>query len=82
MILICLSTVLIKSLGDVYLSMTNPMSSPFVMITPVVTISVLKRSLQKFCSVDFIGPPSLETLILIAHLVSVVRSYGVSLEEI
>jgi hypothetical protein len=67
MILIRLSIIPIRSLGDVYLSMTNPMSSPFV-----VAISVLKRLLQRFCSVDFIGT-RLETLILIVHLVSVVR---------
>jgi hypothetical protein len=79
MILICLSIVLIRSLGDVYLSMTNPMSSPFVMIMPVEAILVLK-TLQKFYSVYFIGLPCLEMLMLIAHLVNPVRSYGVFLE--
>jgi hypothetical protein len=74
MILACLSIVPIKSLGDAYLSMTNPMSSPSIMIMPVVAILVLKRQLQKFCSVDFTGPTCLETLILIAHLVTIVRS--------
>jgi hypothetical protein len=58
MILICLNIVSIKSLGDVYLSMTNPMPSPFVMIMHVVAISVLKRKLQKFA-----------VWILLAHLV-------------
>ena len=72
--LIYSSIVPIRSLGDVYLSMTNPMSSPFVMITPVEAILVLKRPLQKFCSVDFIGLPYLETLMLITHIVSAVRS--------
>jgi hypothetical protein len=28
------------------------------------------RPLQRFCNVDFTGPPCLETLVLIAHLVA------------
>ena len=82
MILIYLSIVPIRLLGDVYLSMTNPMSSPSVMIMLVEAIFVLKGSLQKFCIVDFTGLPCLETLMLIAHLVSTVRSLRVFLEEI
>jgi hypothetical protein len=74
MILICSSIVLIRSLGDVYLSMINSMSSPSVMIVPVEAILVLKRPLHKFSNVDFTGLPCLETLMLIAHLMSVVRS--------
>ena len=54
--------------------MTNRMSSPSVMIMLVEAILVLKRPLQKFCSANFIGLPCLETFILIAHLVSAVRS--------
>jgi hypothetical protein len=61
---------MIRSLGDVYLSLTNPMSSPFVMIIHVEAISVQIRPLQRFCNVDFTGPPCLETLVLIAHLVA------------
>jgi hypothetical protein len=56
------------------LSMTNPMSSPFVMIMLVKAILVQIRPLQGFYSVDFIGLPCLEMLMLIAHLVSTVRS--------
>jgi hypothetical protein len=36
-------------------SMTNPMSSPFVMIMLMEAISVLRKPLQRFCSVDSIG---------------------------
>ena len=74
MILTCLSIILIRSLGDVYLSMTNQMSSHSVTIMRVEAILVLKRQLQKFCNVDFTGLLCLETLMLIAHLVSAVRS--------
>jgi hypothetical protein len=74
MILIYLSIVPIKSLGGVYLSLTNPMSSPFVMIMHVGAISVQRRPLQKFCSVDFTDLPFLEMLMLIAYPVSAVRS--------
>jgi hypothetical protein len=35
------------------------------------------RPLQRFYSVDFIGPPCLETLVLIARLVSAVINSGV-----
>jgi hypothetical protein len=56
MILTFLSIVLIRSLGDVSLSMTNLMSSPFAMIMHVETTLVQRRPLQRFCSVDFIGP--------------------------
>ena len=82
MILICSCTIPIKLLGDVYLSMINPMSSLFVTIMHVESILVLKKLLQKFCKVDFTSLSCLEMLMLIAHLVSVVRSYGVFLEEI
>jgi hypothetical protein len=53
----CSSIVLTRSLGGVYLSLTNPMSSPFVMIMHVEAILVQRKPLQKFCSVDFIGLP-------------------------
>jgi hypothetical protein len=62
--------------------MTNPMSSPFVMIVPMKAISVLERPLQRFCSVDFIGLPFFKTLIPIALLISVARSYGVFIDRI
>jgi hypothetical protein len=39
--------------------------------------SVQTRLLQRFCSVDFIGPPCLQTLVLIALHMSVVRNSGV-----
>jgi hypothetical protein len=74
MILICSSIVPIRSLGGVYLSMTNPMSSPLVMIMLVESTLVLRRPLQRFCSVNFIYLPYSEMLILIAHLVSAARS--------
>jgi hypothetical protein len=38
MILICSSTIPIRSLGGVFMSMTNSMSSPFVMIMPMEAI--------------------------------------------
>jgi hypothetical protein len=47
MILTCSSVVLIRSLGSIYPSMTNPMSSPFVMIMLVEATLVL----------NFIGLP-------------------------
>jgi hypothetical protein len=74
MILIYLSIVPIRSLGDVYLSMTNPMSSPSVMIMPMEVILVLKRPLQKIYSVNFTSLPYLETLMLIAYLVNAIKS--------
>ena len=74
MILICSSIVPIRSLGGVHLSMTNPMLSPFVMIMLVKAILVLRRLLQRFYSVEFIGLPCLEMLMLIAHLVSAIKS--------
>jgi hypothetical protein len=40
------------------------------------------KPLQRFCSVDFIGPPCLQTLVLIALHVSVVRNSGVFQGEI
>jgi hypothetical protein len=39
------------------------------------------RPLQRFSNVDFIGPPCLETLVLIAHPVSVVKNWGVFQRE-
>jgi hypothetical protein len=74
MILICSSIVPTRSLGGVYLSMTNPMSSPFAIIKHMEVTLVQRRPLQRFCSMDFIGLPFLKTLMLIAYLVSVVRS--------
>jgi hypothetical protein len=57
--------------------MTNLMSSPFVMIMLMDAISVLRRLLRRFCSVDSIGLPFSKTCMLIAHLVSIaeVREY-------
>jgi hypothetical protein len=46
----------------------------FVMIMLVEFILVQIRLLQRFCSVDFIGLLCLEMLMLIAHLVSAVKS--------
>jgi hypothetical protein len=77
MILIYSSIVSIRSLGDAYLNLTKPMSSPFVMIMHVEAILVQTRPLHRFCSVDFIGPSCLQTLVLIAHLVSAIRNSGV-----
>jgi hypothetical protein len=61
-ILICSSIVPIRSLGDASLSLTNPMSYPFVMIMRVDAISVQRRPLQRFCKVYFIGRPFSKTL--------------------
>jgi hypothetical protein len=58
------------------------MSSPFVMIMHVEATSAQIRPLQRFYSVDFIGLPCLETLVLIAYHVSAVRSWGVLVVEI
>jgi len=73
-ILICSSIVPIRSLGDASLSLTNPMSSPFVTNMLVEAISVQRKPLQKFCSADFIGRPFSKTLTLIVSRVSAVRS--------
>jgi hypothetical protein len=59
MILTCSNIVPIRSLGDAYLNLTKLMSSPFVMIMHVGAISMQTKPLQRFCSVDFIGPPCL-----------------------
>jgi hypothetical protein len=64
----------IRSLEGVSLSMTNPMSSPFVMIMRVEATLVRRRPLQRFSSVDFIGPPYFEMLIPTVPHVSVARS--------
>jgi hypothetical protein len=69
-----LSIVLIRSLGDVSLSMTKLMSSPFAMIMLVEATLVQRRPLQRFCNVNFIGLPCSVTLIPIVPLVSVARS--------
>jgi hypothetical protein len=71
---ICSSIVLIRSLGDASLSLTNPMSSPFAMIMLVEATLVQKRPLQRFCSVDLIGQPSSKMLTLIVSRVSTVKS--------
>ena len=55
------------------MNMTNLMSSPLVMIMPVVAISVLRRPQQRFYSVTFIGRPFFEMHMLIAHLVCIAR---------
>jgi hypothetical protein len=73
-ILTCSSIVSIKSLGDAFLSLTNPVSSPFVMIMPVEATSMQRRPLQRFCSAVFIGLPSFKTLTLIVFQASAVRS--------
>jgi hypothetical protein len=59
------------------MSLTNPMSSPFVMIMHVEVTLAQIRPLQIFCNVDFIGLPCLETLVLIAYPMSAGRSWGV-----
>jgi hypothetical protein len=74
MILTCSSIVPIKSLKCVYLSMTNPMSSPFVMIMLVETTLVLKRLLQGFYNVDFIGLLCSVSLTLTVPLMSAAKS--------
>jgi hypothetical protein len=73
-ILTCSSIVPIRSLGDAFPSLTNPASSPSVMIMLVEAISVRRRPLQRSCSAVFTGPPSFETLTLIVFYVSPVRS--------
>jgi hypothetical protein len=52
--------------------MTNPIASPFVTIMPMEAISVVRRLLHY--SVDSIGPPFLETHMLIVHLVNIAKS--------
>jgi hypothetical protein len=74
MILTFLSIVLIKSVGDVSLSMTNLMSSPFVMIMRVEATLVQRKPLQRFCNVDFIGLPCSVTLTPTIPLVSAARN--------
>jgi hypothetical protein len=70
----CLSIVPIRSLGDAYPSLTNPVSCPSVMIMPVEATLVQRRTLQRFCSADFTGRPSFKTLTLIVSHASAVRS--------
>jgi hypothetical protein len=66
--------VLIRSLGDAFPSLTNPASSPSVMIMLVEATSVHRRPLQRFCNADFTGLPSFKTLTLIVFHASAVRS--------
>jgi hypothetical protein len=73
-ILTCSSIVPIKSLGDAFPSLTNPVSSPSVMIMLVKATSVQRRPLQRYCSVVFTGLPSFKTLTLIVFHASAVRS--------
>jgi hypothetical protein len=54
--------------------MTNQMSSPSVMIMLAEATLVQRRLLQKFCSVDFIALPFSEMLMLIAYLISAIKS--------
>jgi hypothetical protein len=73
-ILTCSSIVPIRSLGDAFPTLTNPVSSPFVMIMPVEATSVQRRPLQRFCNAVFTGLPSFKRLTLIVFHASAVRS--------
>ena len=73
MILIYLSIVQIKSLGDVSLIMKYLVSSPFVIIMLVEAIFLQGKPLQRFCNVVFIGLICLKTLIIFANLMSLVK---------
>ena len=57
MILIFSSIVPIRLLRGVYFSMTNQMSSSFVLIMPVEANLVLRRLLERLCYVNFIDLP-------------------------
>jgi len=70
----CSSIVPIKSLGDAFSSLTNPVSSHSVMIMPVEATSVQRRPLQRYYSAVFTGLPSFKTLTLIVFHASAVRS--------
>ena len=75
MILIYLSIVQIKSLGDVSLIMKYLVSSPFVIMKLLEAIFLQGKPLQRFCNVVFIGLICLKTLIIFANLVSLVKSW-------
>ena len=75
MILIYLSIVQIKSLGDVSLIMKYLVSSPYVIMKLVEATFLQGKLLQRFCSVVFIGLICLKTLIIFANLVSLVKSW-------
>ena len=75
MILIYLSIVQIKSLGDVSLIMKYLVSSPFVIMKLVEATFLQGKPLQRFCNVVFIGLICLKTLIIFANLVSLVKSW-------
>ena len=70
-----LSTIHIKSLGDVSLIMKYLVSSPFVIMKLVEAIFLQGKPLQRFCNVAFIGLIFLKTLIIFANLVSLVKSW-------
>jgi hypothetical protein len=78
----CSSIVPIRSLGDAFLSLTNPVSSPSIMIMPVVATSVQRRPLERYCSAVFTGLPSFKMLTLIVFHASAVRSKEVFHAEI
>ena len=73
MILIYLSTVQIKSLGDVSLIMKYLVSSHFFIMKLVEAIFLKGKMLERFCNVVFIGLICLKTLIIFANLVSLVK---------
>ena len=75
MILIYLSIVQIKSLGDVSLIMKYLVSSPFVIMKLVEATFRQGKPLQRFCNMVFIGLICLKTLIIFANLVSLVKSW-------
>ena len=73
MILIYLTTVQIKSLGDGSLIMKYLVSSPFVIMKFVEAIFLQGKPLQRFGNVVFIGLICLKTLIIFANLMSLVK---------
>ena len=73
MILIYLSTVQIKSLGDVSLITEYLVLSPFVTMKLVEAIFLQGKPMQRFCNVVFIGLICLKTLIIFANLMSLVK---------
>ena len=76
------STILIKSLRDVFLTKRLGVSLHSVMIKLVVDTLVLKRRQKKFCSVSFIGPIFSKMPMSFASVVIDVNNWVESLRKI
>ena len=75
---ICSSIALTKSFDGASPTVTKGRFLRFTMIMLVEDILGERKPLQKFCSVDFIGPPYSVIHMIIAKPVIVVNDYGES----